>query len=524
MTQLNEQTQNAQHKMLNQDMVLNGIMNTIESFAYGHNYAYIVTVILSQIGMNKSENNIEDTGALQKEISKGQTQFSTMQQFMSLLESNTSWNGSSKTAYWPPSFEKNNEAQMNNFVNAFGQFFWNSGSSNDDTSTTTTDFNINYTLSAPFSSGHVTYPAGTKIIINPCAGSVSVQTPGSASPTVIPFGGPFATVLTNVRSYIDKVSEFVTGSSYNFPAPGSTVPQYLAAAMANLQTNIDSSPEGFQKDCFTQSATTNPIQTFAGDIDTNPVLTSAESLYSNFAGANGVDGAAMTSTIQSVYEGKSNTSTLWNDMAGMMADWMQNKMSGQSSTGGTVPPGATYIYPWGTNDSVNTNSSEFLTATADLQDAYNEVNAYNLAGNQAKAQQQILQAIQKVQDQLAKRPLTVQEMQSAIGDINSAMGDITSYQKTWGSKNFAEAQKQLGWSKGHLEAAAQAPISEPGLFDTVQSSISMGASTYQSQTQQNAAEIQQESSTLTSYDQIGQSIITAVNKSEQTIAGNLKSS
>jgi len=491
-----------------------------KDLAYCHNYAYIVTVILSQVGMNRTQNNIEDKGAVQSEISKGQTQFASMQQFMALLEGNTQWDSKKKEAYWPSGFESSHTNDITNFANAFGQFFLNTGA-NADNSTTTTSLNIDFTLPSEFAG----FPPQTKIIINPCANKVLVTAPGKAPKIYTGTGtdNPFHYVLSNEQTYIKKVMKYVTGST-TIPADGSTVPQYLATAMASLQSNIDDAPESFFSKCFVHS---NEYSGFAGNPNDNPLITSAEQLYANFNEADGVNGSPVATNILNVYEQKSGaTNELWNDMAGMMANWMQNKMSNQSSTSGdSAPSGSIYITPKGvpSNEVWSYDSSSVVSELNSIakyiddngglwferRSCYDDVTEHMIPAVQASGGYDFSSAIR-----WAKYALADMTDFSGPGKGFKAYGEL---QGVIGKLQTLENEKNAFNGQFHS-------MTETGLFNQVQSSISMGASTYQSQTQQNAAAVQQQSSMLTSYDQIGQSIITAMNKAEQTIAGNLKSS
>jgi len=476
-----------------------------KDLAYCHNYAYIVTVILSKVGMNRTQNNIEDKGAVQNEISKGQTQFASMQQFMALLEGNTQWDSKKKEAYWPGGFQKAHENDMNNFVNAFGQFFFNKGKGADN-STTTTALNIDYTLPGEFAG----YPPGTKVIINPCANKVLVTAPGKAPKIYSGTGtdNPFHYVLSNEQTYIKKVMKYVTGSS-TIPANGSTVPQYLATAMASFQSSVDDAPESFFKKCFAHSY---EFSSFAGTPNDNPLISSAESLYQRFSETTGTDGVSIATTLDNAYlNGDATDQTqLWNDCNAMMADWMQNKMGNQSSSSGSsAPAGSQYLLPTGAAlPPVPPTQAEIDSVVKQLKTYLNEIGGTSpaLAGL-------FIDAIQQVE----KKPLTQAELNKAKSDMET-VGNIM------GGKVKTALDNLGNTIAGLIKYPKAKALNDTGLFNEVQSALSMGASTYQSQTQQNAAAVQQQSSMLTSYDQIGQSIITAMNKAEQTIAGNLKSS
>ena len=488
-----QHAQQARSNELNQILGFNS--SIASSFAYNHNYAYIVTVILSKIGMNRSQNNIEDKGALQNEISKGQTQFASMQQFMALLEGNTQWDSKNKDAYWPGGFQQSHNTDLKNFARAFGQFFWNSGSGGDtDPSTTTVDLNIDLRL--PSAVGH--YPAGTELIVNPTANEVMATLPSGQKVNAT---GTFGGILSKVDTYMQNVEKYVTGSSKRFSS-GSTVPQYLVMAMANLQSNIDDAPDKFFTNCVEGSGS---ISSFAGAVNTNPLITSAQELYAKFAEAKGVNGSTtIAADIQALYnDPNGSTSLLWNDMAGIMDDWMKNKMADQSSSSGTAAPsGSTVLYPSGTQ-----NTGAYLNAA---ENAIQEVITLLWAAG-APYTSALEQAMNDLKQSPPNKEGALSILTAIKNDISSEHGGI------WNVIN-----EQLNTAISDTENCPTA-ISDPGLFNEVQSALSMGASTYQSQTQQNSAAVQQETSTLTSYDQIGQSIITAVNKSEETIAGNLKS-
>ena len=496
MDQATLQSQHAQNKQIEAGLVLSGLNQLKSSGAMDHNYAYVVTVILSQIGMNRSQNNIEDSGALQNAISKGQTQFASMQQFMALLEGNTQWDSSRNEAYWPANFEQDHDSQLQNFANAFGQFFYNTTGKNDDSSTTTTQLTVDFTLPKAEDG----FAAGTKLVIDPCAGKVYANGKQVTS-------GAFSDILGRVQDYVKNIAEYVYGSSsYTLPTSGSTVPQFLASAMANLQTSIDQAPQSFESKCFGSGG--SAITSFAGAVNTNPLITSAEELYSQFATTNNSAGTPIADDIKAVYLGGS-TDQLWEDMSGMMAFWMKDKMNGQSSSTSSAPSG-----------------SQFLPTTGFDYDTWRD-------------------AINKVQ--YAQDNLGVKNSVRYWGDIKywldqahtdldnknfagakTALANALSYlRKGNGNAILRHCTQGVMDAQGYVNTLNQPEkpvISDSGMFNSVQSALSMGASTYQSQTQQNSALVQQESSMLTSYDQIGQSIITAVNKSEQTIAGNLKSS
>ncbi len=496
------------------------------NYSFGHNYAFVVICVLSQIGMNRTQNNIQDKGALQKQIAKGQTQFATMQQFMSLLEGNTQWDSSKKQAYWPPSFVENHGTQMKNFVNAFGQFFDNTSGPNTDPSTTAQDLTIDYTL--PEATAH--YPKGTKISIDPVNGRVECEKPGATSYSV-DTTGDFSGILGKVTTYLNAVQTQIFGSDkYSMSDLTGTVPQCLAIAMANLQTTVDGGPKSFFIDCVSGSGS---IQSFAGDVDSNPLITSASSLYSNYAGCTGINGTDMASTLDTAFQNEStaNMNTVWQDMAGTMADWMSNKMNNQSSsTGSTAPSGAEWIASNGIpsmQDNFVPNPQTVKNAMQGLNETYsyvmnysgpwepdatqavkNHINFYGKPrlneGNWTGVQQVCSWIENDFTNWLYLGPGKNNPGYKAIASVSADMGDILQQEK-----DYKASFKNIG---------------DPGLFNETQSSLSLGASTYQSQTQQNSASVQQDSSTLTSYDQIGQSIITAMNKAEQTIAGNLKSS
>ena len=425
----------------------------------GTNFAYAVIVLLGQVGIGRAANNIEDKASEQRQLAKGQGLLSSISQFFSLLEGNTSWlkggHGDTSHPCWPEGFEQNNMSSFNDMIKSFDQLFWNGsvpmipGSSGsidhsgewEDSSANTNSMNIFLQLPKAISlPGGGSIPQGTEVGMNPCTGVIRIngQPPNSAQAAAIkPMVNNIQSFLrTGIEEMLDvspqQANEILFGNAAG--KVNSTVrnlPRFVTILASELQSNMDDTPTAAMSSLMEKGS---GLTNWFGSILADPTMSALHGLYN-----------LMNSTTFTV-NGKSD-----------------------------VPKGT-----W--------------TITQIMKDLI-----HKRGPNEHFFKDGVVAVMWEV---FGKMMADYEKDKMSGTKASSPMGH---------NENDLDNLKYVTW------------LSASGLFNETQSSIQQATSTLQSQSQQTAADLQQESSVLTSYDQIGQSMITALNKSLQTMVQNLKS-
>lgn len=409
-------------------MVKNQLSAAMSQSHSGTNFVYAVIVLLGMIGIGRTQNNIQDKGAVQQALSKSQTAFANITQFFKGLENATQWDGKKKTAWWDLSQVEDGAMgqQFNNMINSFGQMFWNgtAGGANTDKSDKQSELELIFTVNGAMAKKLGVKP-GSQIMIQPWkGGNCYVKGEVGGSWSKLAGGSPAYHFKDEYRAYLEKVEAYVYGKNtpqsegMSDPIDSKYPPQFLIEAAANFQSQADDTPDGFNAALLSKDS--DPFSAIGGKPSDDATLHSYQALYSAFNEMakpkefTGGGSHPISWFFLHQFQGeKGYEKPIWQIFEQMMGDWMKKKMSdsGSDAKGSPFPgKGATKL----NNGQAGMPDTESVYATLD--------SALTTGATQMQGQtQQVAASLSQLNEELSTLMKVGQQMIQAATQASESM-------------------------------------------------------------------------------------------------------